>query len=330
MTDIIESILELPKQCRQAWEEASKITFPDWNIENIVVCGMGGSALAAHVVQSVAPLKKPLLIVNDYSLPEWSNENTLVILSSYSGNTEEVLSCAKLAEERNCKIVGITSGGKLAEWLNEKTHVAYIFEPTFNKTAQPRMGIGYGLLAILAILNSLNLIVIQLTGEAMDSYFERLDRWGEGGGVEAEAKEIAEALYGKLPIIFASDYLNGNAHIFANQLNETSKTFSTWFSLPEANHHLIEGLKHPEMKNIAVFLGNHYPENILNRFHLTKDILAKNGWEIYWINSSVQHELYLCLHTLFLSSMTTAYLGLKYGEDPLAIPTVNYFKQKLG
>lgn len=328
--DIIESILELPKQCRQAWEESSKLDLPqDWDIQNIVVCGMGGSALGAHIVQSIAVTKVPLVISNDYQLPPWASKNTLCVLSSYSGNTEEVLNSAEIAKKKDCKIVGITSGGKLGVWLKENGFLSYIFEPKFNSTGQPRMGVGYGFYGLVGIMSSLGLFQSGfVNNNHLDDAFKSID--GIKGKIIENAKDCAKRLKDKTPVIFAESIYAGNAHVFANQLNETSKTFSSWHVIPEANHHLLEGLKHPKGNMAAVFFVKTSDERIGKRFDVTTEILEKNGWEVlhYPDNFGDDEFVQTLVHLLF-SSLVTIYLAQSYGEDPLSIPTVDYFKEKL-
>lgn len=327
--DIIESILQFPKQCQQAWEEALKVEVPrDWQIQNIVVCGMGGSALGAHVIQASGSVKVPFVINNNYLLPYFANEKTLVILVSYSGNTEEVLSCAQNAKEKGCKIIGITSGSKLGEWLKENVCPSYIFNPEFNTTKQPRMGVGYTMIGMMALLDNLKLFNANYTDDIVENAIALLQEKLEV--TQKLAQDMAIKLKGKIPVIFASDYLVGNAHIFANQLNETAKTFSTYFSIPEANHHLLEGLKHPEFSSVAIFLGIHYTKRVIKCFEITQEILEKNGWEVLWYKPESDDSFAQSLQTLLFSSLVTEYLCVEYGEDPLDNPTVDYFKEKLG
>ncbi|TSC90421.1 MAG: glucose/mannose-6-phosphate isomerase [Microgenomates group bacterium Gr01-1014_5] len=327
--DIISSILELPKQCRQAWREALTVDLPqDWDIKNIVICGMGGSALGAHTLQVSGSVKVPMVINNNYFLPSFASEESLVVLASYSGNTEEVLSCAKDAIEKGCKIIGITSGGKLAERLNSNNIHAYIFDPKFNSTKQPRMGIGYNIFGVSAIFHNLGLFNGNDTEDVVENAINILEDNLEQ--IKSDAQDIAKKLTGKFPVIFASDYLVGNAHIFANQLNETAKSFSAYYSLPEANHHLLEGLKHPKIPAVAIFLGKHYPERILERFKITQEILEKNGWEVLSWSTDQEDQFTQSIQTLLFSSLVTAYLGLEYDEDTISISTVDYFKAKLG
>lgn len=329
MSDIIQAISQFSDQCKQAWEESSKIKLPEWNVKNIVVCGMGGSALGAHVFQNITPLRVPFTIINDYHLPTWVSEDTLVILISYSGNTEEVITCAIEAKNFGCKTLGITSGGKLGIWLKDNDVPAYIFEPKHNPTGQPRMGIGYGLFALLGLLNAPQFNHKRVIPEELSSILDKVRYNTEL--IRAQAEDFAQIMKGKMPIIFASGYMGANAHIFSNQLNETAKTYASWVTVPEANHHLLEGLKHPDLNAICIFLGNpNYSDKIKKRLEITAEILHDNGWEVLLYSPGTQDSMQLVLETILFSSFVSTYLGLIYEEDPLAIPNVDYFKEQLG
>lgn len=327
--DIISSILELPKQYRQAWDEASQIKLPEnWKVNKVVVCGMGGSALGAHIIQCSKSLNVPLVINSNYSLPSGFGDNTLVVLASYSGNTEEVLSSAEDAKAKGHKIIGITTGGKLAEWLKENNCPGYIFDPKYNSTKAPRMSVGYMLVSAMAFFENLGFYQGGYTDDLVAGAVQNIE--DNKDSIQNEAKEFASKLKGKLPVVFAADYLVGNAHIFSNQLNETAKTFSTYFVIPEANHHLLEGLKHPELSSVAIFLGDRYGERTVKRFEITKEVLETNGWEVLWYKSKEDDSFTQATEVLLFSSLVTTYLAEEYGEDPLAIPTVDYFKENLG
>lgn len=330
--DIIEAIKKLPQQCNQAWEETQVLDFPtNWKVDNIAVCGMGGSTLSTHILECTAyGLRVPLKIINDYVLPDWAGENTLVLLNSYSGNTEEVLACAEEAKKRGSYIVVLTSGGKLSEFAKENMVPAYIFNPKHNTTKQPRFGIGYSLFGQLGILNKLGIFRDTRFDEYINSsigmFLPEIDK------INQNAKDFSVELKNHLLVILAGQHLVGNAHAFANQMNESAKSFAAWFALPEANHHLLEGLKHPEIAVTGIFLeSENYSEKTKKRIKITKEIFEKNSYKILtYTPRNWGILLSEALQVLLFSSLVSAYLGLEYGEDPVSIPTVDYFKEKLG
>ncbi len=334
---VLDSIKQLPDQCLQAWEETKKLEFDSRGDEiwKVVSCGMGASGLPAHIITSAFKTNVPILSVNDYNLPSWVNEHTLVYLSSYSGNTEEVLSCAEQAQKNGCMVTGSTTGGQLGDFFQENNYPAYIFNPQHNPTGQPRMGLGYGLFGQLGILHKLEVVKNGDMDIEVSEGIKKLE--SEVKDIKEVARAMAGNLQGSVLVVLAAEHLVGNAHVFANQLNETAKTFAAWFSIPEANHHLLEGLKHPAFKAKAIFLESaRYGTSISKRFQLTKQVLEKNGIESYYYKPEIDQKfpqdanaLPEVLNVLMFSSYVSYYLSEAYNEDPLAIPWVDYFKKEL-
>lgn len=318
----------LADQCEQIWNDAKRLNFSSEysQIQNIVICGMGGSAYGGHVTLSLFKneLSVPLVVNNDYDLPKFVNENSLVILTSYSGSTEETLSCGQKAFERNAKVTGLSSGGKLGELLNGKPSL--IFDPKFNPSGQPRLGTGYIVLGTLAILNRIGFLNLD---DDVRNAIENLK--SSQNEIIEKAKEIAQKLLNKTPVIFSGDFLEGNAHIMRNQFNETSKSFSAFSVLPELNHHLMEGLKNPKDKNLAILFldSNLYPEIIQKRIKLTKDVVSKNGVPYFEYEAVGETKLSQSLNVLSFGGYLTLYLALLYGLDPSLIPWVDFFKENL-
>lgn len=327
-----QSIELLPEQCLEAWNGAKSVNFPDdyQKIQNVVVAGMGGSGLPTHFITSVCATRVPVQLVNGYNLPYWAREGTLVFLASYSGNTEETLSCAEQAQRHHCFITGISSGGKLGRWLEENRYPAYIFKPVNNPSGKPRLGIGYMIFGELALLNILKLIVN--IGPSIEEDVVKSIAYAKQGSnlITRTSEKTASNLRNKLTFIFAADHLVGNAHILANQLNETSKSLALWYVLPEANHHLMEGLKHPDFPKTGIFLeSNMYLERVKKRFKLTRELFEKGGNTTAKYQPQGETVLTEALGTLLFSSWLSYYLSKIYKENPLLIPMVDWFKEQL-
>ncbi len=338
--NILGSIRDLPEQVKQCWEEINAVKLPEdyKRTRNVVVCGMGGSALGGRIVDCLFTdsLRGSIEVFTGYNVPDYVGPETLVILSSYSGNTEETLQAAKEAIKRNACSFIIASGGKLAEFASKEKLPAYIFNPVHNPSAQPRMGLGYSLTSILNLLARCGFI--SLSEEEIDKSVEMMRGLVKEYDVLSPqsanlAKRLSERLLGKLPILVASEHLAGSTHAFKNQLNENAKTFATSFDIPELNHHLLEGLSNPRsMKPLMHFIffeSKLYPENIRKRYNLTKDIVEKNdiSAEIYELTGST--KVIQVYELLTLSSYVSFYLAMIYGIDPAPIPWVDYFKNKL-
>lgn len=329
--DVFGSTEMLLSQCEQIWEEGKRLSYPYSvnDIKNIVFCGMGGSAMGAHVAYFLyqKELAVPFYVLNNYHLPAFVGESSLVILSSYSGSTEEVLSCAEQAKEKGAKITGLTTGGKLDEFFQSNKYPSLIFSAQYNPSGQPRLGTGYSVFGTLAILKAIRLI--SLSDEEVKRAIQAVRENQEN--IKKIALQQAKVLFGTIPVVFAAEFLSGNAHIMRNQFNETAKSFSAFEDLPELNHHLMEGLKNPPDKKLTVLFitSNLYSDILKKRVELTKDVVSKNS--IPWIEYQAQGNdtLTQVLSVLSFGGYLTLYLALLYGQDPSLIPWVDYFKEKL-
>ncbi len=318
-------------QCEQIWADVKNITYPQEysQIKNVVICGMGGSAYGGYVAQSLFKdrLKVPIYSNNDYTLPAFANEKTLVILSSYSGGTEEVLACGEEAKSKNFKIAGITTGGKLSEFFKNNNYPSLVFDPKFNPSGQPRLGTGYMVLGFFAMLKRLGFINLS-DDELLKSVEELKFSIPE---IKNKSISIAKSLIEYIPLVFCAEFLSGNAHILRNQFNETSKSFSAFEDIPELNHHLMEGLKNPQNNKIKVLFitSNLYSEKIKKRIKLTKDVIGKNKINYLEYLPSGSTKLTQVLNVLAFGGYLSLYLALFYGQDPSLIPWVDYFKEQL-
>ena len=339
-SNVAGSIAKLPDQVEQAWEESSKINFPgDYKkVDNIVVAGMGGSALGPELLRDIyrSQLKTPLTIARDYKLPSFVGPSTLVVLSSYSGSTEEVLSVAEDAVSKGSKIVGITEGGKLGKFLKEKSFPAYIFNPKHNPSAQPRLGLGYAIAGLLGLFKSLGVIKIE-NREVQDTLSSLRDLITSFSPSKVQSdnftKEIATKLQGSSVGVISAEYLSANAHIFANQLNETSKTFSSYYLISELNHHLLEGLSKPvnlgKSLKFLILESDQFSDKTRKRIEITKEVIEKQKIETISIKFEEGNHLNQALDAILISSYITFYLGILNGFDPSDIPWVDYFKEQL-
>lgn len=322
-SNVLGSTVMFPNQCQQAWEESTKIEFGQGykNIYNIVVCGMGGSRFTPKAIKELFRdrIKEPYEIVEDYTLPAYVDHDTLVILSSYSGTTEEGLSCAQDAAKRGARVTAVSTK-KIVD------APSYIFNPKYNPCGQPRIGGGYLLMGHLGILKALNLIDVtdKEVTEAI-SHARTID--------QDQAKKLAELLKDKHPFIITAEFLKGFGNGFANQMNETAKMISDYRYIPELNHHLMEGLSHPEtLKQNGLFLfitSDLYSPRIQKRFAITRDVVEKQGIATHEVKLQGKTKLAQLLEAFTLSGFTTYYLAMLYGTDPVAIPWVTYFKEQL-
>ncbi|MFA5413226.1 MAG: SIS domain-containing protein [Patescibacteria group bacterium] len=329
-SNLFGSIKLLGKQCAEAWRDIKEIKIPTSyrSVENIVISGMGGSALGGHLIQSLFAdkLKTPIEIVRGYTLPAYVGPKTLLILSSYSGNTEETLAAAHEGKNRKAKILGLATGGKLANFLRANNYPAYIFKPTSNPSNQPRMGLGYSIIGQLGLLAKCSLL--KISDQEIKTVVSVLDH------KPRQVEKISSALKNKIPIIVASEFLSGNGHIMANQINENAKNFATYFELPELNHHLMEGLKNPaankqNLKFILINSGLYLPRN-QKRYKILKTVLTKNKINFIEYRPVEKNKLLQTFEILSLGSYLSFYLAMIYNIDPSPVPWVDFFKKQLG
>lgn len=331
--DVLGSTAMFPDQCQQAWDESSKIVFGDEykDIYNIVVCGMGGSRFTPKTVKELyrKKIKEPYEIVEDYTLPGYVDHDTLVILSSYSGTTEEVLACRQDAKKRGARITSV-SGTKITDGP------AYVFDPKYNPSGQPRIGGGYLLMGHAGILKALHLIEIDEKEVADGIEFARRVAKKFAAEVPTEqniAKQLAQLLYKKHPFIITAEFLKGFGNGFANQINETAKMISDYRYIPELNHHLMEGLSRPDTlhKNglFLFFLSHCYSKPVAKRFGITREVVSKQHVQTHEIELTGPDKFSQTLEAFTLSGFTTFYLAMLYDTDPVAIPWVTYFKEQL-
>jgi len=334
------SIEKLPFQFEQAWRESSQISFPSEYkaAQNIFVVGMGGSALGPEVVYYLTRerLPIPLTLVRDYSLPAAATKNSLVIVSSYSGTTEEVLAAATQAKDKGLMITGITQGADLGEFLRAGSYPAYIFTPENNPSGQPRLGLGYLVGGILGLLNSAGFTNFEDSQiESTINFLKGLNETlkPEIATEKNAAKRLASVLVGRGIGIVGAEFLSGNAHVFSNQINENAKNFAFPFLLSELNHHLLEGLGFPkalEGQLKFVFLESDlYSTRLRRRVEITKTVFAKQNVEALPVKLTGDSGLAQIFEALTLSSWTSFYLGILNGVDPSSIPWVDFFKSEL-
>lgn len=338
--NILGSVEALPDQCRDAWQEAQKVAVPNLykDISNIIMTGMGGSGLGARVIDSVFhdELKYPLTQIHDYDLPGYTDHHSLVICSSYSGTTEETLENARQAIKKGAKWLAIGTGNELINLAREHNAPYYQIYPKHNPSNQPRMAIGYSVVGQLVLASKAGLF--KLSEEDVDAMITTMKKVQKKNGVEVSvgqnpAKKLAYKLKGRGIFYVSARHLVGAMHTVNNQLNENAKNLSADFQLPELNHHLMEGLKHPETNNkrLFIFFANSslYPEKIQRRFEITKEVVQLNGIETYEYTLKSDTKLGQAFELIQFGAYVNLYLSILYGQNPAPIPWVDYFKAKL-
>ncbi len=338
-----DSIKALPYQISQVLSDKDliKVPFGHETINKIVLNGMGGSNLGARIIVEALKnqLKIPLLIEPGYSVPAYVDERTLYIVSSYSGTTEEPLSTYEKALERGAKVAVLTSNhpqNQLAQIAQANDLAGFIFEPKHNPCNQPRLGIGYAVTGLLMFLDKINVLAIEETEIKNNiSFLKDLNtQWSPKTPTESNlAKKIALSLKDKIPVLVSPDFLAGNMHALRNQINESSKNFSVYLTVPELNHYAMEGLKFP-LANTSSLIFLFFDSDLCHlrislRQALTKEVVEKNKIKTITYEAQGRTRLQQAFEILQFGSWLSYYLGLLNNINPSKVPWVNWFKQEL-
>jgi glucose/mannose-6-phosphate isomerase len=326
----------LPQQCSAAWDKAKEFQLPgDYaDIDKIVILGMGGSAIGGDLVRSLfSSEKKPVIFVNrDYDLPAFVDEKTLVIASSYSGNTEETLSAFSQALKKNCKKLAITTGGELKKLADHAGVPVFIID----YVSQPRAALGYGFMSLLAFLQKLN-----FTGDkssdvkAMVQDLEMLsEEFKETVPVGSNrAKQLAIKLHGKIAVIYGAGVLSQVAHRWKTQINENSKSWAFYEIFSELNHNAVVGYRFPgELASKIYVILLRCPSlhpRILIRYQVTSDLLEQSGIGHEIIDSRVKGDLNQMMGLIYLGDWVSYYLAMLSEIDPTPVKSIDYLKNRL-
>lgn len=333
------SLDRLADQLRDGWHQARRVKVPASyrHVTAIAVCGMGGSHLGADILRSALAkeLKVPMTIVADYNLPAWVNSRTLVICSSYSGSTEETLAALPAALKRQAKVVVVTNGGKLARLAQKHGLPLYQYTATENPSGQPRLGVAYGMMAMLACLRKLGLVkvsendVLHLPTIA----WEATKRYSAKQLMKNNpAKHLAVSWEKAIPFLIGAEWTAGNLHSLNNQINENAKTFVDWKQLPDLNHHLLEGLRNRAVTkqiHALMILDKSYNQRTQIRFTLTTKILKQLGAKVSTYTPRGATSLEKAIDLLAFGGYVSWYFAAARNVKPADIPTVDYLKRQL-
>jgi len=334
--NMIAEINDLPDQFQQAWVLGQELPLEiGGNITRVVIAGMGGSAIGASLLKAYsAPAGSvPIFVHRDYDLPAWvRGEETLVIASSHSGNTEETLSAFESAAERECRMLAITTGGQLAE--RSRKNKAFLWQ--FDHQGQPRAAVGYSFALLLAVLTRLDLIP-DPTPEISDAVSAMRDQKRNllpGNPIaDNPAKRYAGQLVGRWVSVFGAGLMAPVARRWKGQINELAKTWGQFEALPEADHNTLAGVVNPPetiLKTMALFLRaeSNHPRNQL-RVNLTKKNFMLEGLNTDFVNASGNSRLAQQWTALHLGDYVAYYLAMMYDVDPTPVKAIENLKAEM-
>jgi len=336
-TGMFAALDGLPAQCAEAcWDLVKNVELPESEaISNIVVTGLGGSAIGGDLlrVYAASKISVPIIVNRDYTLPEFVGPDTLVFAVSYSGNTEETLCAYTEARTRGASVIAITTGGKLGE-LAHKDSVPVVGVPC---GVSPRAATGFLFIPTLRVLQRLGLLP-DVTNEIteMINYIRDMGKklGPDVAGEDNLAKQIALKLFNKIPVIWGSA---GTTEVVAQrwkgQINENAKSPAYWNVLPELNHNEIVGLQFPAeiLKKIHVIILRDERDHprVHKRIEITKEVIqnAVDGYTEVW--ASGEGVLARLFSLIYTGDFTSVYLAALNGVDPGPVEVIDFLKGEL-
>jgi glucose/mannose-6-phosphate isomerase len=325
---MIELVDKFPAQLRESLEIGEKaiINKHTHPIRNVMVTGLGGSGIGANFVYEFVcnELKIPFTVNKAYDTPRFVSKNTLVIVSSYSGNTEETLNAFEGIKDSGAKIVCISSGGKLIE-LAKKLGFDYIQVP--GNWPSPRACLGFSSVQQLFVLNKLKLISNK-TIKQIATAAALLDK--EKNAIKNKAEKIASLLHGKIPVIYTTDRMESVAVRFRQQVNENSKCLAWHGVIPEMNHNELVGWREVN-NNLAVvyFRNSDDLERNSVRMDINKTIISEYTNTVIDIYSKGRNLIEKSMYFVSLGDYITCYLCDLRGFDSIEVKVIDYLKSEL-
>lgn len=320
------------KQIEYAWNNQYDLSgLQEKKFSNIIVTGLGGSAISGDVLQNFLQeeLNLPYLVNRSYSLPSSAGKDTLVIVSSYSGNTEETISVLEQAIKRGCSIVCIGSGGKISGIAAEH-NIPYVKLPT---GFQPRFALCVNFFTLLNIVQRLGIIAPQ--DSAISAIIELLRSRAEEYSVEGNyAFVLAELLNGYIPVIYgAADITSAAASRWKGQINENAKLHAFCNVIPELNHNEIIGWESFSDKlfntKLINLIDEVYHPQVKRRFEITSELISNSGAEIINVSSQAKTFKERLFDLIYLGDWVSYYLALIRCFNPTSIKNINTLKERL-
>jgi len=326
MLRLIESF---PEQCEDALRIGYSFKLPDSyrrKYNNVVITGLGGSAIGADIIRSYIAdeAATPVFVNRNYNLPAFVGKDSLVVVSSYSGDTEETLAAYAGAKKKRSAIIAVTSGGKLKAFAKRDGYPVI----TIPGGLPPRAALGYSSIPLLILLAKAGLIGDKKPeiNDAIDN-LRRMRRGNTG-------KKAALELFGKFPVIYsAQDHIDAVATRWRGQLAENSKTLASSHAFPEASHNEIVGWENPRqiLRNFIVVILKDRGDNkrIAKRMDIMKAILKSGKVKAVEVNSGGEGLLARIFSLIYIGDFVSFYLAILNGRDPTPVERITYLKKEM-
>ncbi len=335
--NMLDGLARFPDQIKEALaiaEAAPRFSFI--KIDNVIVAGMGASAISGDIMANLFrdKLDVPLIVNREYDLPKWVNKDTLVICISYSGNTDETLSSFKIASQKKCKIICISTGGKLQE-LAEKREVPFVKIPA---GIQPRAATAYLLFPSIIFLKKIGLLKTGIDSDIEETIAVTTDFVASHNKTVPEeqnpAKQLAKKFYGTIPQIYGWGIYTPIAIRWRHQLNENSKIIARTDLVPECNHNDLVGWSgNPDIsKHFSCVLFRDKDEETIDmttRLNFMRDLFHNTAGNVLEVSPRGKSQLAKMMYLMCLGDFTSCYLAVLRGVDPSPVDIIKELKKRL-
>ena len=318
-------IVSFPEQLEDAMKIAEASNIEASTINAVVISGLGGSGIGGSLITDLfsQDCKVPIIVNKDYSIPAFVNNQTLVIISSYSGNTEETIAAYEQAKLKNAKIIVVSSGGKIVEDA-KRNNISCIILPGGNP---PRTCLGYSFVQLVSILEKFKLI-----SDGSLKSVETLANHLRNNLVQIQkvAFEISEKIGDKIPVIYGSSKTESVALRFRQQINENSKMLCWHHVFPEMNHNELVGWA-SNQENIVVLIIKTDFENlrVLKRIEICEGIFKKYTKSVFEIGGHGETFLQQVFYLIHLTDWVSWYLAERKKVDAVEVNVIDFLKNEL-
>ncbi len=334
---MLDVLAQFPNQIREAITLTNTMERINiMKIDNVIIAGMGASAISGDIIASLFRdrVDVPVYVNREYDLPKWANKDTLIIFISYSGNTEETLSALKIASQKKCKIICISSGGKLQE-LAESRQIPYLKIPS---NIQPRAATAFLLFPCLLILKRTGLLKTNIEAEIEETITVIQDLINVTSQTVPEAtnpaKQLAKKLFGTIPQIYGWSAYVPIATRWRHQFNENSKVIARNDVVPENNHNDIVGWSaNPEISKLfsCILFRDKEEESVQmsKRLNFMKNLFENTAAKTIEVSPKGKSLLAKMMYIMCLGDITSCYLAVLRGIDPSPVDIIKELKNRL-
>lgn len=335
-SNFFKLLVDFPQQVEEAIQiaKAAEVKLNVRGIQNIVISGLGGSAIGGDLLRSylAGQLRVPVIINRHYSLPGFVSQNSLVFISSYSGNTEETIAAHRVAIRQRARIICISSDGETAQ-LAKRYGQPLI---TIPRGFPPRAALGYSFFPMLVTLRKLHVVKLSEAEwkETVTLLRTLSKRYGDVDSKRNPAIDLAYRLKGKLPIVYsATDMLDSVNLRWRGQLAENAKVLAFGNVIPEMNHNELVGWRVLKdlMKNMAVVILRDRADHrrVKQRTDITREIVGEFAGYVTEVHSEGRSLLARMFSLVYLGDWVSFYLAILNGIDPTPVKVIDYLKSQL-